>query len=158
MKRAKLFDSYNAGYAQSLYEEYLRNPASVDETWRRIFAAGGLAEAGLIPVEAARRCGASLEMLRRRGRGRAGGGLPPARPYRRAGGPLGHEPPGHPLLAPEYHGITLEDLASLPGSILPPFAADTMADAFAWLKAIYTGPIGYEYEHLGGPGAEGMAA
>lgn len=153
MKRAKLFDSYNAGYAQSLYEEYLRNPASVDETWRRIFAAGGLAEAGLIPVEAAGAAAPSLEMLRV---AVAAGELVEA--YRLHGhtaarvDPLGHEPPGHPLLAPEYHGITLEDLASLPGSILPlPFAADTMADAFAWLKAIYTGPIGYEYEHLEDP-------
>ncbi len=33
-----LFDGYNAGYAQELYEQYARNPDSVPEAWRRIFS------------------------------------------------------------------------------------------------------------------------
>jgi len=38
MSISKLFDGYNAGYAQELYEQYARNPDSVPEAWRDIFA------------------------------------------------------------------------------------------------------------------------
>ncbi|MHB1194139.1 MAG: 2-oxoglutarate dehydrogenase E1 component [Longimicrobiales bacterium] len=36
-----LFDSQNAAYAQAIFEQYARNPDSVPEAWRRIFADGG---------------------------------------------------------------------------------------------------------------------
>ena len=39
-------DTYNAWYVQAIYEEYIRNPASVDEAWRRIFEADGLPQPG----------------------------------------------------------------------------------------------------------------
>src|SRR5688572_11538636 len=35
-----LFDAQNAGYVQSLYELYARNPEAVPEAWRRFFAQG----------------------------------------------------------------------------------------------------------------------
>ncbi len=35
-----LFDAQNAGYVQSLYELYARNPEAVPEVWRRFFALG----------------------------------------------------------------------------------------------------------------------
>ena len=38
-------DSVNAGYVAELYEQYRRDPASVDAEWRRLFAAGGGDEA-----------------------------------------------------------------------------------------------------------------
>ncbi len=38
MSISKLFDGYNAGYAQELYERYARNPESVSAPWREIFA------------------------------------------------------------------------------------------------------------------------
>lgn len=37
-----LFDAYNLAYAQDLFERYARNPESVPEAWRRIFAHGGV--------------------------------------------------------------------------------------------------------------------
>ena len=36
-----LFDSQNAAYAQAMFEEYARNPESVPDAWRRLFADGG---------------------------------------------------------------------------------------------------------------------
>ncbi len=36
-----LFDSQNAAYAQAMFDQYARNPESVPEAWRRIFADGG---------------------------------------------------------------------------------------------------------------------
>jgi len=41
-----MFETANAGFAQIMYEEYLRDPASVSEEWRRFFATGA---AGLGP-------------------------------------------------------------------------------------------------------------
>jgi 2-oxoglutarate dehydrogenase E1 component len=38
MSTSNLFDGYNAGYAQELYEQYARNPESVPPRWREIFA------------------------------------------------------------------------------------------------------------------------
>jgi 2-oxoglutarate dehydrogenase E1 component len=38
MSISTLFDGYNAGYAQELYERFARNPDSVPPTWREIFS------------------------------------------------------------------------------------------------------------------------
>ena len=35
-----LFETANAGFAQIMYEEFLRDPASVSEEWRRFFENG----------------------------------------------------------------------------------------------------------------------
>ncbi len=35
-----VFETANAGFAQAMYEEWLRNPASVDAGWRRLFESG----------------------------------------------------------------------------------------------------------------------
>jgi 2-oxoglutarate dehydrogenase E1 component len=72
MSISKLFDGYNAGYAQELYERYARNPDSVPDEWRRIFS-GKLEELvaeGLIVPEA----------LAGNGRFSRGGGTAPALP------------------------------------------------------------------------------
>jgi len=39
-----VFETANAGFAQALYEEYLRDPASVDEAWRELFQRGIVGE------------------------------------------------------------------------------------------------------------------
>ena len=36
-----LFDSQNVAYAQAMFEQYARNPESVPEAWRELFADGG---------------------------------------------------------------------------------------------------------------------
>src|SRR5688500_4148435 len=48
VERPNLFDSYNAAYAQALFEQYLQNPAAVDESWRQLFASGAAARGGLL--------------------------------------------------------------------------------------------------------------
>jgi 2-oxoglutarate dehydrogenase E1 component len=35
-----IFETVNSGFAQALYEEYLRDPAAVPEEWRKLFASG----------------------------------------------------------------------------------------------------------------------
>jgi 2-oxoglutarate dehydrogenase complex dehydrogenase (E1) component-like enzyme len=35
-----VFETANAGFAQAMYEEYLRDPAAVGPEWRRLFESG----------------------------------------------------------------------------------------------------------------------
>ncbi|HEU5050649.1 MAG TPA: hypothetical protein VFU00_10020, partial [Gemmatimonadales bacterium] len=39
-----VFETANAGFAQAMYEEFLRNPESVSEGWRRLFESGVVGE------------------------------------------------------------------------------------------------------------------
>ena len=39
-----VFETANAGFAQALYEDYLRDPASVSPEWRRLFESGQVGE------------------------------------------------------------------------------------------------------------------
>ena len=65
--------------------------------------------------------------------------------------PLGELRPGDPMLEPATHHITYEDLATLPASIVWPAAGPdegTCLDAIRRLREIYSGPLGYEFDHL----------
>ncbi|MGH7477628.1 MAG: 2-oxoglutarate dehydrogenase E1 component [Longimicrobiales bacterium] len=159
MRRSERFDPANAPYAQLVYEQWLRDPASVDESWRRVFGPSA-ADLGLITPAgevAAAPAGAPLAVTTR-----------PADPseiraakaaaeliemYRLNGhfaaqlDPLGSPPRGHPTLEPEFHGIAAEELES--GAV-----ADVVGSVLEWLRAIYTGPIGFEFQHVQDPDRE----
>jgi 2-oxoglutarate dehydrogenase E1 component len=152
MQPKPLFDTYNAGYAQDIYEQYLQNPGSVDSAWRTLFERGaaitgglmGAREAVALPTEAQLRAA------------RAAGELVDA--YRLHGhraarlDPLGSQPPGHPQLEPEFHGISYDELASVPASMVNLDAyGETIADVVEWLRQTYTSCIGYEFEYLEDP-------
>jgi len=147
---SSVFDTYNVGYAQEMFEQYLRSPGSVDEQWRRVFAP--LAERlGVEAVEAA--APASIAQLRA---AVAAGKLLAA--YRLNGhwaaklDPLGSEPVGHPTLDPSFHGISPEELEAVPAEVFGlGKIGETAADVVRWLRATYCGTIGYEYEHLEDP-------
>jgi 2-oxoglutarate decarboxylase len=49
-KASDIYRTMNAGFAQEMYEQYLRDPASVDPEWRALFENGGK---GLEPIPAA---------------------------------------------------------------------------------------------------------
>ncbi|HEX5385636.1 MAG TPA: multifunctional oxoglutarate decarboxylase/oxoglutarate dehydrogenase thiamine pyrophosphate-binding subunit/dihydrolipoyllysine-residue succinyltransferase subunit [Gemmatimonadales bacterium] len=65
-----IFETANAGFAQAMYEEFLRDPNSVGEDWRALFESGVVGEADGRP-EADGRTGGE-------GVGRAGGHASPA--------------------------------------------------------------------------------
>jgi multifunctional 2-oxoglutarate metabolism enzyme len=48
-----VFGTHNAAFVQVMYEQYLRDPSSVDEEWRQLFDNGRLAELPVIPTERA---------------------------------------------------------------------------------------------------------
>ena len=151
-KKTKVFDSYNAGYAQSLYEEFARDPASVDASWQAVFGQSP-EDTGLIPVHAAGGGAPTRAQLRA---AMAAAELVDA--YRLHGhtaarlDPLGSAPRSHPMLAPEFHGIEASALAGIPASLLDlGEQGTTMESVLGWLRTTYTGTIGYEYEHLEDP-------
>ncbi|HUQ14450.1 MAG TPA: hypothetical protein VM094_00205, partial [Gemmatimonadales bacterium] len=39
-----VFETANAGFAQAMYEEFLRDPAAVGPEWRRLFESGIVGE------------------------------------------------------------------------------------------------------------------
>ncbi|MGH7503725.1 MAG: 2-oxoglutarate dehydrogenase E1 component [Longimicrobiales bacterium] len=154
MKRSTLFDTYNAAYVQSIFDQYLQNPGLVDEAWQRLFESGAAGAAGLLG--AAPTVMASVPTEAQLLASRAAGELVDA--YRLHGhraarlDPLGAAPPGHPQLDPRFHGITPDQLASVPASMvgLEEWGA-TIADVVDWLATTYTGSIGYEFEYLEDP-------
>ena len=152
MRPNPLFDTYNAGYAQDIYEQYLQNPGSVDPAWRALFERGAAITGGLMGAREAVSLPTEAQLLA----ARAAGELVDA--YRLHGhraarlDPLGSQPPGHPQLEPEFHDITFEQLASVPASMVSlDTYGETIADVVEWLRQTYTGSIGYEFEYLEDP-------
>jgi len=45
-----VFGTHNAAFVQVMYEQYLRDPASVGEEWRNLFDNGRLADLPVIPT------------------------------------------------------------------------------------------------------------
>ncbi len=156
MERKLLFDTYNAAYVQDIYEQYLQNPAAVDASWRALFERDPPRNGGLLGGPALVIAGGGVATEAQLRAARAAGELVDA--YRLHGhrsahiDPLGSEPPGHPQLRPEFHGITRAELANVPASMVQLEAyGDTIADVFDFLCETYTGPIGYEFEYLEDP-------
>ena len=66
--------------------------------------------------------------------------------------PLESEPPGHPQLDPAYFGTTMEELQEIPTSVLFPEGGEApLAFTLDRLKSIYSGRLGYEFEHIEDP-------
>src|SRR5208283_3292602 len=129
MPPVPITNSFNDAYIAELYDAYLRDRASVDESWRQFFevaqqivgsrsehaggplpAAGtaGAASAGADPALLKKAAGAAALMQATRSYGHFGVQLDP----------LGAPPLGAPELTPEFHGITEADLDLVPGSAL----------------------------------------
>jgi 2-oxoglutarate dehydrogenase E1 component len=150
-----VFDTYNAAYAQAVFEQYLQNPGSVDPAWRTLFET---ADVGTSLLGAERVNGAtpaakpSVAQLRA---ARAAGELVDA--YRLHGhraarvDPLGSTPHGHPQLDPAYHGTSDEELRRIPSFLIGLERGENMGEALDWLRATYTGSVGYEFEYLEDP-------
>jgi 2-oxoglutarate dehydrogenase E1 component len=122
----------NPGYVESLYDEYRRDPASVDERWALVFA--------------------GYEWARDSGDGPAPAFAELVHSYRELGhlvadlDPLGGSPRTHPLLRPEELGVRAQELdrvvdwAPLHGGGHGPLRGLLEA-----LTETYTGTLGVEY-------------
>jgi 2-oxoglutarate dehydrogenase E1 component len=134
---------FNDGYIAETYEAYRRDPASVDESWRQFFRTAEALGGGTT--------GASGDASLPR---RAAGASALADAIRQYGhlavplDPLGTPPPGGPELTPAFHGISGDDLVSVPASALG-YPSGTAADVVQRLREVYCGAIGLEFVHLG---------
>src|SRR6202171_1722050 len=143
---------FNDGYISETYEAYRRDPTSVDESWRQFFqfaaSLSGAAPpaapeqpspAGYVDPAFLRDIAAAAELvdaIRRYG--------PLAVPL----DPLGSAPDGTPELTLEFHGLSQEHLASIPGIALGA-SGGSAADVVARLRQLYSSKIGFEISHLG---------
>ncbi len=159
----------NAGYAQELYERYLQDPSSVDATTRAFFERAtppprpALAAEPPPPISSRATVSptapaAAEEGVTDREIRLVVGTAKLARMIRQYGhlvaqlDPLGAPPPGNQALALAAHGLSEADLAALPASIVWPkgdtHGAQNALEAIGQLRAIYSGPLGYEFAHI----------
>ena len=135
---------YNDGYIAELYQQYRRDSASVDESWRQYFR---FAEqlGGTTPANAV--AGADTSLLHKVA---AAADLVSA--IQRYGhmwvqiDPLGTPPPGAAEMTVEFHGITEAELRQIPGEALG--GSGTGADVVERMRQLWCGAIGFEYDHL----------
>src|SRR5688572_6958813 len=142
------FPGVNAGYVLELYERYRQDPESVDPETRRVFeswtpsmdAPADGAGSGA-PVDTRVIVGAAnlVESIRRYGHLAA------------HLDPLGSAPIGDPSLSPRAHGITDDDLKSLPASLVGGPVAESSSNAFdaiEKLRRVYCSTTGFDYAHV----------
>ena len=146
MSSLPITSAFNDGYIAGLYESFLRDPASVDSSWRQYFS---LAQS-IAGVGAGASAGANDPAYLRKVAG-AAGLVQAIRQYGHLDvqlDPLGSPPLSAAELKPEFHGISNADLETIPGAALGFAEDDTAAAAVARLRRIYASTIGFEFEHI----------
>ncbi|MEZ4714071.1 MAG: 2-oxoglutarate dehydrogenase E1 component [Caldilineaceae bacterium] len=148
----------NAGYVLELYERYQNDPAAVDAATRAFFENWTPPPAPpLADMNGAARTRASAEAAPVADLHKAVAVANLAQSIREYGhldarlDPLGSPPPGEPSLHLDYHGLSEADLRALPASLVGGPVGERTAtawEAIAELRAIYSGYIGYDYDHL----------
>ena len=146
------FRGLNAAYAAELYDDYRRDPASVDAATRTFFDRHGpppeVAASGAISAVP----GAPIAKIV--------GAVNLAESIRKFGhlaaqlDPLGSPPPGDPSLQPEFHGVTEQDLRDLPASLIlgPPAEGKQSAwEVIEALRVVYSSVSGFDYGHVRDP-------
>src|SRR5947209_9134557 len=152
MSNDPITGAYNDALIAEAYEAYRRDPSSVDESWRQFFrfaesisgapspAAGvGASTAGEFDPAFLRDVAAAAELVDAI---RSYGHL--AVPL----DPLGTPADGAPELTPEFHGLSEDELHSIPGIALGA-SGGSAADVVARLRQLYSSKIGFEISHVG---------
>jgi 2-oxoglutarate dehydrogenase E1 component len=155
------FSEGNASFLEDLYEKFLKDPNSVDASWREKFAAiqSGVAEAGEFtpirlptkPVEGTAQRASIEELVRKQ----AAVDRIIAR-YRARGHQLADNnplklsnPPAIPDLEPRTYGLTEQDMDELfYTDILKSTERTPLRQIISHLRATYCGSIGSEYTHI----------
>ncbi len=143
----------NAGYVIELYERYLENPASIDESSRAIFDTWSPMEQKYSEQTLSRppqsqevsKIVAASELAHAiRSRGHLGAHLDP----------LGTEPLGDPSLLAETHGISDQELTQYPPEVVGGHSAEgvqSALEAMNALRTLYSGTISYEFDQVKSP-------
>ena len=145
------FAGLNRGYVLEQYDKYRKDPSSVDPETRALFEtwtppADDNLTGPALTVDAS---GVSVQKIV--------GAANLADSIRRYGhlaaqlDPLGSKPHGDPSLRAETHGVTEQDLRSLPAHLVAgPQCGDaiTALDAIESLRQIYCSTAGYDFAHV----------
>lgn len=157
MSELPITSAFNDAYIEEMYESFLRDPFSVDESWRQFFQLGrrlaGAEPVALAPsgVAATGVAPATVDTAYLRKVAGAAGLVQAVRQYGHLAvqlDPLGSPPLGAAELKPEFHGISEADLATIPGAALGFDDVATAADAVARLRELYSSRLGFEFEHI----------
>ena len=138
---------YNDGYVAELFEQFRRDPDSVDEAWRQYFRFAESLSGPGTPTTAA---GPAQDVAQLRRVAGAAALMDAIRIYGHHAvrtDPLGTEPSGAAELHPAFHGITEEDLTLVPAQALG-FEQGTAADVATRLRKLYQSNIGFEFDYL----------
>jgi 2-oxoglutarate dehydrogenase E1 component len=147
MATRPITSAFNDGYIAEMYEQYLRDPSSVDDSWRQYFAMARQLGGGGAPASAA----APLDAAYLK---KVAGAAALTHAIRQYGhlavqlDPLGAPAPGASELTPEFHGLSASDLPTIPAAALGFPELGTAADVVAHLRALYASRIGFEFEHI----------
>jgi len=149
METGPITSVFNDGYIAGLYDDYRRDPQSVDESWRQFFRFAESLSGAVAPAPGP--SSADPEFLRKIAS--AAKLIDAIRTYGHlavAIDPLGSRPEGTRELTPEFHGLTEDDLSAIPASVLGGSADDSSAaDVVARLRGFYSSHVGFEFSHLG---------
>ncbi len=139
------FTGLNRGYVLELYEKYRQNPSAVDAETRALFErwtppADSAPIAEGIPFQEIVGAATLAQSIRQYGHVAA------------TLDPLGLRPPvGDPLLLPETHQVTEDDLRRLPANLISSPVCETasnMLEAIEAFRRIYCSTTGYDYAHV----------
>lgn len=143
------FSPLNLAYLAEVYELYQRDPQQVSEDIRDLFQRFGAPPIVEAEAVVAERAGFSFRQI--------AGAVSLARAIRAYGhraaqiDPLGTPPPGDLSLLPETHGITEDDLRSLPAEVIGGVLSEGAPSALTVIqrmREVYQRTLGYEFEHL----------
>ena len=157
----------SSGYVEAVYEEYLKNPDAVDESWRNYFRGLGDADQSEVAHRPIRSSFVTMAKERAR-RARRGEAMNPEAAEKQAAvlrlinyyrvrghqaanlDPLGlAQGPHVPDLEPAFHGLGEQDMDTVfnTGSLA---AEDRMKlrDILDLVRTVYTGSIGAEYMYI----------
>ena len=151
MRSFAQFFGPNAGYVLELYEQYKKDPASVDAEFRQLFhenahlftaaAVPGATTAPRDTVDNVHAIAAARLIRFIREMGHLAAHIDP----------LGKQPVGDPSLDLAYHDLSEADLRGLPASILRSPLEAECSDALTGvqsLRTLYSGSLGYESDHI----------
>ncbi|HEY9450688.1 MAG TPA: thiamine pyrophosphate-dependent enzyme, partial [Gemmatimonadaceae bacterium] len=150
MSSLPITSAFNDAYIEEMYESFVRDPFSVDESWRQFFQMAR-SLAGTTPGALSSTTPTTVDTAYLRKVAGAAGLVQAVRQYGHLDvqlDPLGSAPLSAAELKPEFHGITDADLATIPGAALGFDDEPTAATAVARLRQLYSSTMGFEFEHI----------
>jgi len=145
------FHGVNAGYILELYDQYLADPSSVDDEARAFFANWTPPQIGSNGATTAAPAAAPADISRVLAAAHYAQNIRIYGHLAARTAPITDPPASAPELQQEQFGLTDADLEQLPAQVVDgPLVQQSRnaLEAIKRLRAVYSGPIGYEFDHV----------